>query len=89
MSPASAPGSPKLPLVITRGYLVRRGIMFGAAIGMLIGLIDSGIGPELSSDREAIVRWRNFILAGAGIGLLAGIVWPVPPPPQWESSEHD
>ncbi len=85
----ASPGQQKIPLVITRGYLVRRGAMIGAALGMLVGLIYNGFGPELAGEHETIIRWRNFILAGTAIGLVAGILWPKPAPPEWDVDEHD
>ncbi len=51
----------------------RTGMMYGAALGMLAGLIWQTISPLESTD--SIVRWRNTILAGAALGLLIALTW--------------
>ena len=51
-------------------YYVRRGTLYGAAIGMLAGLAAVTIQDDVG--REAIVVWRNWIVAFALVGLAAG-----------------
>ena len=42
-------------------------------MGMLVGLVYLGIvGVDTSREADAIIVWRNFILAGAFAGLLMG-----------------
>lgn len=63
--PASARETPRLSV------FVKRGILYGAAIGMLAGLAyEAIIGAEPA---HPIIIWRNFILAGAFLGLVVGL----------------
>lgn len=56
----------------TRVYYLRRGTLYGAALGMLLGLVRVGIAGAEGSD--AVEIWRNWILGGACLGLFAGTV---------------
>lgn len=52
---------------------LRTGTMYGAAIGMLVGLTWQALDPIESI--ASIVRWRNAILAGAALGFLITLIW--------------
>ncbi len=54
--------------------IIRRTGLYGAALGVIVGLIDRTIRGADVPEVAAIVRWRNFILVGTGIGILAGIL---------------
>ncbi|HEX6986897.1 MAG TPA: hypothetical protein VF170_16085 [Planctomycetaceae bacterium] len=58
---------PKTPV-----YYLRRGTLYGAALGLLLGL--ANIAVEGYAEREAILYWRGWILGGAFVGLLAGAI---------------
>ncbi|MBD3674964.1 MAG: hypothetical protein HUJ26_15715 [Planctomycetaceae bacterium] len=65
----------------SRANCLKKGAMFGFALGMLAGLIWIGLAPPDDSGEigtVAITRWRNVILAGIGIGFLVGACWPKP-----------
>jgi hypothetical protein len=53
-------------------YFVRRGTLYGAALGMLAGL--AAVTMQGTIGREAIVDWRNWIIGGALLGLVAGVL---------------
>ncbi|MGC1273461.1 MAG: hypothetical protein WBC44_07105 [Planctomycetaceae bacterium] len=54
----------------TRVYYLRRGTLYGAALGLLLGLARVAIvGLE---GTQAVEVWRNWILGGACLGLFAG-----------------
>lgn len=58
---------PKLSLV------AKRGLLYGAALGMLAGLVyEATVG---AAPAHPVVVWRNFILAGALFGLIAGFAF--------------
>jgi hypothetical protein len=61
------PDEPQTPI-----YFLRRGTLLGAALGMVLGLINTGI--EGYGEQEAIIYWRNWILGGAFVGFLLGAV---------------
>ena len=50
---------------------LRRGMLYGAALGLLLGLVN--VGFQGLGEREAIVYWRDWILGGAAVGLLCGV----------------
>ena len=79
---------PKHPDAPSRGFLFRRGMLVGAACGMLAGLVWIGIGiaPDGANERDNIVRWRNCILVGAAAGAVVGLIRPLPPA---ETDHHD
>ncbi len=52
--------------------VVRRGALYGAALGMLAGLAAVTFQGEIG--REAIVIWRNWIVGLALAGLTVGLV---------------
>ena len=54
--------------------IIRRTGLYGAALGVIVGLVDRTIRGADVEEVAAIVRWRNFILMGTGIGILAGIL---------------
>ena len=56
----------------TTAYFLRRGTLYGAAAGMLLGL--AAVGFAGYGETEAIVHWRNWILGGAFVGLVAGAI---------------
>lgn len=56
----------------TRVYFLRRGTLYGAALGMVLGLAHAGLARLEGT--QAVEVWRNWILAGACLGLLAGTV---------------
>jgi hypothetical protein len=57
-------------------FLLKRGTLIGAALGMLAGLILLGIrGVTAESEIASIILWRNCILAGALAGFLCGGVF--------------
>ena len=48
----------------------KRGLLYGAALGMLAGLVyEATVG---AAPAHPVVVWRNFILAGALLGLIVG-----------------
>ncbi|WP_166831222.1 hypothetical protein [Thalassoroseus pseudoceratinae] len=57
-----------------RAPIIRRTGLYGAALGVIVGLIDRTIRGASVEEVAAIVRWRNFILVGTVIGILAGIL---------------
>lgn len=64
---AVIPNEPK-----TRGYYLRRGTLYGAAFGMLLGLAHVAV---IGGDEpHAIKVWRNWIVGGACVGLIAGAI---------------
>lgn len=65
----------------SRANCLKKGAMFGFALGMLAGLIWIGFAPPDDSGEigtVAITRWRNVILVGIGLGFLVGALWPKP-----------
>lgn len=50
----------------------RSGLLYGGAVGLLIGLIVLAIRPL--PEPESVIVWRRFILSGAAIGVLTGLV---------------
>lgn len=58
---------PKTPI-----YFLRRGTLYGAALGLLLGL--ANVSVQSYSGIEAILYWRNWILGGAAVGFLAGAI---------------
>lgn len=58
---------PKTPV-----YFLRRGTLYGAALGLLLGL--ANVGVQGYDGIEAILYWRNWILGGAAVGFLAGAI---------------
>lgn len=73
------PAGSRLPLAVvirqepkTSIYFLRRGTLYGAAVGMLLGL--AAVAVEGYVEREAIVTWRNWILGGALVGLVVGAI---------------
>lgn len=72
----------------SRSNCVRRGALFGLALGMLTGLIWIGLAPPEGDELTSIVRWRNTIVAGCGIGILVGLFWPKPAVSP-EEEQHD
>ena len=64
MSPPAQHTPPKL------SFVAKRGLLYGAALGMLAGLVyEATVG---AAPAHPVVVWRNFILAGALLGLIAG-----------------
>jgi hypothetical protein len=57
---------------LTLAFLVKRGTLFGAALGMLAGLVLLSIKP--AGEVASIIFWRNCILIGAAAGLLLGAI---------------
>lgn len=55
-----------------RTGVIRRTLLYGAAFGLLVGL--GGVAVSGAEGREAIALWRNAILAGAALGLAAGLI---------------
>ncbi len=51
---------------------VRRYALYGAAAGMLAGLVYLA-SIEAPAEREVVI-WRNFILGGCFLGLGCGVV---------------
>ena len=52
------------------GFVAKRGLLYGAALGMLAGLVyEAAIG---AAPAHPVIVWRNFILAGAALGLILG-----------------
>lgn len=54
--------------------IIRRTGLYGAALGVIVGLIDRTIRGADVPEVAAIIRWRNFILVGTAIGIVAGIL---------------
>ena len=51
-------------------FVAKRGLLYGAALGMLAGLVyEATVG---AAPAHPVVVWRNFILAGALLGLILG-----------------
>lgn len=51
-------------------FFAKRGLLYGAALGMLAGLVhEATLG---AAPAHPVVVWRNFILAGAMLGLIVG-----------------
>lgn len=50
----------------------RSGLLYGGAVGLLIGLIVLAVRPL--PEPESVIVWRRFILGGAAIGVLTGLV---------------
>lgn len=67
MDPHQTPSPPPV------SFFLKRGTLLGAALGMLVGLIDlsvQGVEPEMEA--TSIVIWRNTILIGAAFGFFLG-----------------
>ena len=63
--------SARPPLSVS--FLLKRGTLMGAALGLLAGLIALGVtGIDPAKQVAAIVFWRNVILIGAACGFLSG-----------------
>ena len=76
-----SPGSTSEYEQFSRANCIKKGAMFGFALGMLAGLIWIGIAPPeetVEMGPASIIRWRNVIVAGIGIGIVVGAVWPKP-----------
>jgi|GEM_PF-1402417 len=88
---SGVPGSGTEYHQFSRANCVKKGAMFGFALGMLAGLIWIGIAPPEAEASEmgpvSIIRWRNVILVGIGIGLVMGALWPKPKETSASSSE--
>jgi hypothetical protein len=56
----------------TLSFLLKRGTLFGAALGMLAGLVLLSIRP--AGEVASIIFWRNCILIGAAAGLFFGAI---------------
>lgn len=51
-------------------FFAKRGLLYGAALGMLAGLVyEATVG---AAPAHPVIVWRNFILAGALLGLIVG-----------------
>ena len=53
-------------------YFLRRGTLYGAALGLLLGLANVTIAGM--AHLQAIYYWRNWIGGGALVGLTVGAV---------------
>ncbi len=65
----------------SRANCIKKGAMFGFALGMLTGLIWIGIAPPeeaVEMGPASIQRWGKIILVGIGIGIVVGAAWPKP-----------
>lgn len=51
---------------------IKRGAVYGAFAGIAVGFLYLGL-ASVPEDRFAAV-WRNFVLAGIGLGTLAGLI---------------
>ena len=62
---------------ISISFLLKRGTLIGAALGMLAGMIVLAIqGVAADQEISSIIIWRNCILIGAGIGFISGaLAW--------------
>ena len=62
----------------SRASCIRKGVLFGLALGMLVGLIWIGIAPPAGNELASIDRWSKVIIAGGVFGALIGLFWPKP-----------
>lgn len=62
----------------SRANCIRKGALFGLAIGMLVGLIWIGLAPPEGDETVSIDRWGKVIVSGGVIGGLIGLFWPKP-----------
>ena len=65
----------------SRANCIKKGAMFGFALGMLAGLIWIGIAPPeeaVEMGPASTRRWGKIILAGIGLGMVDGAAWPKP-----------
>ncbi len=56
-------------------FVLKRGTLFGAGLGMLAGLIYLAMtGTPPGANSASIVLWRNLILIGAAAGFLLAVL---------------
>lgn len=53
-------------------FVIKRSIAIGAAVGLLAGIVYLAFID--ASPIEAVIYWRNFVLAGIAAGALLGVV---------------
>jgi hypothetical protein len=73
----NVPGGPDYE-EFSRANCIRKGALFGLAIGMLVGLIWIGLAPPEGNETASIDRWGKVIVSGGVIGGLIGLFWPKP-----------
>jgi len=73
----NAPGGPDYD-EFSRANCIKKGVLFGLAIGMLVGLIWIGLAPPAGGETASVNRWGKVIVSGGVIGALAGVFWPKP-----------
>jgi hypothetical protein len=73
----------------SRANCIRRGALFGFAIGMLAGMFWVGISPPEGGELASLARFRNVIIAGIGTGILIGAFWPKPAAPKSSTEEKN
>ncbi len=69
---------PVRPNDLPVSFVLKRGTLFGAGLGMLAGLIYlAAAGTNAGRTTASIVLWRNLILIGAaaGFALAALVAW--------------
>lgn len=54
------------------GMIVKRSVLYGTAVGLIAGLVERAIRGDIGGEVAAIVRWRQFLIAGAVIGGVCG-----------------
>ena len=66
---------PAHPTELPVSFLLKRGTLFGAGLGMLAGLVYLAMtGTDSNGTTAGIVLWRNLILIGAGAGFIVGAI---------------
>lgn len=66
----------------SRANCLKKGALFGFAIGMLVGMFWVGIAPPEGGELTSLARFRNIIIAGIALGLIIGAFWPKPTDPK-------
>jgi hypothetical protein len=73
----NVPGGPDYE-EFSRANCIKKGALFGFAIGMLVGLFWIGIAPPAGDEMASLTRFQNVILVGIGVGIVIGVFWPRP-----------
>lgn len=62
----------------SRSNCIKKGTLFGLAVGMLFGLIWIGFAPPEGNELASIDRWGKVIVSGGVLGAVVGLFWPKP-----------
>jgi hypothetical protein len=66
----------------SRANCLKKGALFGFAIGMLVGMFWVGIAPPEGGELASLSRFKDVIIAGIALGVVIGLLWPKPIAPK-------